>query len=133
MAALWALPVLAAPEASVADLEAAGFAEVKAVEPAPDGRYAAPVRYFRSSTRIAVIDAKRDCPDCGDLIAVYAARSLAPPDWSLNPRFVPARIVAGRWQIRGYLKEAQTILIVTGPDRAKTEKLFAALSEKAAP
>ena len=119
----------AAPQPTVDDLKAAGYADASAVAEATDGRFGAPVRYFRSSERLSAADAKKDCADCADLISVYSAELPSPPDWAANQNFKPTRQIAGRWQTRGWLAAAKRILIVTGPNQEKVKALYDQLTE----
>ena len=115
-------------DASADDLAAAGFTGANAVEPSKD-RFLPPVRYFRVDQALSAADAKRDCPDCQNLVAVFIGATTAAPDWS-NPNINPVRRVGGRTQVRKYLATSKTAIIVTAPDREKAIALAALLVKK---
>lgn len=103
------------------DLEEAGYTSV--VPLGQEGsRFSPPVTYFRVAERLSEEQARRDCEDCADLVAVHLAESTAPA-WASSQE--PLRIVGGRTQARRYHAPTRTIIIVTGPD---TERV-AALSD----
>ncbi len=102
-----------------------GLANVSAV--APDGtRFRPPVQYFRSPETISAADARRDCADCGNLIAVYIADAPAVPAWAavLGQRSVK---IGGRFQLRTYLAARKRIVIVTAPSETTVRKISAFL------
>lgn len=115
-------------EATVADLAAAGVADAAPVAPAAD-RFGAPVRYFRSPERLSDADAKKDCADCADLIAAYAAETATVPSWHAekSQQFVK---VGGRLQLRTYLPAAKRVIIVTAVNETTLRKVSARLVAK---
>lgn len=108
-------------EVTVADLTAAGVADAVEVEPAGE-RFGAPVRYFRSSETLPEGAAKKDCADCADLIAVYAADSPDVPGWASEPRqqFVK---VGARLQLRAYIVSKKRIVTVTAVSEATMRRI----------
>lgn len=118
-------------DVSVNDVAAAGYAGAQAVEPVED-RFQPPVRYFRVDQTLSAADAKRDCPDCRNLVAIFVGPAGAAPDWS-NPNINPVRRVGGRTQVRKYLAASKTVIIVTAPDREKAIVLSNALVKKFSP
>jgi hypothetical protein len=129
---LLAWPALAAGPAaldvSADDLTAAGADGVVAVSPA-GGRFAPPVKYFRSPETLSAADAKKDCSDCADLIAVYAAEVPAAPNWSEVPAQQFVR-VGGRLQLRAYIKEKKRVVTVTAVSETTVKKISAYLVAK---
>ena len=115
-------------EVTASDLTAAGIADASVVSPSSD-RFGAPMRYFRSSEKLSAADAKRDCADCGDLIAVYAADVPSPPGWASEPRS-QFLTVGGRYQLRDYIAVKRRIVTVTAPGEAMTRRLSAYLVAK---
>lgn len=130
--AAMAWPALAAgPEAlevSAADLAAAGVPDVTEVAPSGD-RFAPPMRYFRSSEALSEADAKKDCGDCGDLIAVYAVEAPSVPGWHAekSQQFVK---IGGRLQLRAYIPSAKRIVTVTAVNEQTLRKISAHLVQK---
>jgi hypothetical protein len=110
------------------DLAAAGVTDAVPVAPAAD-RFAAPVRYFRSAERLSDADAKKDCADCGDLIAVYAAEVASAPSWHSEKaqQFVK---VGGRLQLRAYIPSLRRVVTVTAVDETTLRKVSAHLVAK---
>ena len=126
-----ALPSGAAPTAlpvTVADLTAAGYTGVTAVAPTAT-RFRAPVWYFRVNESLSQSDAKKDCADCNNLVAVYAAVSESVPGWALNQKDV-YRIMGARTQGRIYIRNTKTIVIVTGPAPKLVQALLESLQKK---
>lgn len=127
-----AWPALAAGpqalEVTADDLAAAGVADVVAVEPAGD-RFQPPVAYFRSSAKLADAAAKKDCADCEDLIAVFAADVAAAPAWNADGGTQYLKI-GGRLQLRTYVAARKRIVTVTAPDEATLGKISAYLVAK---
>lgn len=104
-----------------ADLTAAGVAGTTLVSPAPE-RFLAPVRYFRTTSKLSANDAKKDCADCADLLAVYAAPVSSVPNWAAEPEQQFLKI-GGRLQIRVYLAATKRVIIVTGPNESDIRKV----------
>lgn len=115
-------------DVSVDDLTAAGVSGASAVSPAV-GRFTAPVHYFRTTEKLSGADAKKDCADCADLIAVYAAESPTIPGWVAESRLQFIRI-GGRLQVRAYIAAKRQIVTVTAPSEATARKISAYLVEK---
>lgn len=115
-------------DVSAADLAAAGVPDAVEVSPA-DGRFAPPVHYFRSGVKLSDTDAKKDCADCSDLIAVYAAEAGAAPNWAEAPQQQFLKI-GGRLQLRVYIKEKKRIVTVTAPSEAAMRKISSYLVAK---
>ncbi len=115
-------------EVTADDLVAAGVAEVVEVAPAGD-RFAPPVKYFRSPERLSEADAKKDCADCADLIAVYAVESPTVPGWhsEKSQQFVK---VGGRLQLRTYIPSTKRIVTVTAVSETTMRKISAHLVQK---
>jgi len=113
---------------TAADLAAAGVGGVTDVSPA-SGRFNLPVRYFRSPEKLSANDARKDCADCADLIAVYAAGTPAVPGWAdaPNQQFLK---VGGRLQLRAYLKDKKRIVTVTAPSETTVRKISSYLVAK---
>lgn len=118
----------AALEVTAADLAAAGVPGVTEVAPAPD-RFAAPVRYFRSPETLGENEAKKDCIDCGSLIAVYAAEASGVPNWETEKLQQFVR-VGGRLQVRAYLPAKRRIVTVTAVSESTARKISAHLVAK---
>lgn len=137
---LWTIGLLAAmawpafaagPKAldvTAADLSAAGVPDVTDVAPAGD-RFAPPVKYFRSSETLDENATKKDCADCADLIAVYAAEASAVPGWNSDARqqFIK---VGGRLQLRTYIPSQKRIITVTAVSEQTMRKISKHLVEK---
>ena len=115
--------------ASAEDLAGAGYTGVQPLDPAGN-RFSAPVKYFRVKEILDDVDAKKDCQDCRDLVAVYAGESKEIPGWSINQKN-PMRKMGGRWQYRNYVGGAKTVVIVTGPHEDKVRRLGESLRAKA--
>lgn len=111
----------APPDHGVAaeDLEAAGFAEPRVVEP-EDDRFLPPVRYFRVDPSSAPLG--NDCADCRDLVAVYVGESETVPAWFTNDS-PPVRVMAGRVQVRRWLPARRLVITVTAPGQAEAGAL----------
>jgi hypothetical protein len=130
--ALLAWPALAAGPASLdvtaADLAAAGAPDVTTVN-AANGRFEGPVRYFRTSEKLSVNDARLDCADCDDLIAVYAADVPDAPKWAedAKPPFIK---IGGRLQLRTYIPSKKRIVTVTAISEATLRKISSYLVAK---
>lgn len=103
------------------DLVAAGVPGVTEVAPAGD-RFAPPVKYFRSPEKLSDVDAKKDCADCADLIAVYAAEVPNVPGWhsEKNLKFVK---VGGRLQLRAYIPSKKSVVTVTAVNEQTLRKI----------
>lgn len=129
---LLAWPALAAGPAALdvtmGDLAAAGVPDATTVAPAP-GRFAPPTRYFRSTEKLSANDARKDCADCADLIAVYAANVPVAPNWADTPQQQFLKI-GGRLQLRAYIKEKKRIVTITAPNEATLRKISGYLVAK---
>ncbi len=110
------------------DLAAAGVPNAVAVAPDHE-RFQPPMRYFRIGETLSPADAKLDCADCGNLVAIYAADSLAVPSWVSEPRAQFVK-VGGRLQVRAYIQDKKRIVTVTAPSEATARKISAALIAK---
>jgi hypothetical protein len=121
--ALWGLPASAQTLPTVVDQDLldAGYSRAEMIEP-ESGRYRAPILYFRVNEGINDSDAKKDCPDCGSLVAVYVGQPKSVPSWSARQK-TSIQKVGGRWQSRNYLPETKTVIIVTGPVQDYVKKL----------
>src|SRR6266850_2651209 len=84
-------------EVTAADIQQAGYTHVQSIAPAADGRWKGPAHYFTTDAYIPREDQKRDCADCQNVVAAYAAISPTIPGWSLNQHII-VRKIAGRWQ-----------------------------------
>ncbi len=115
-------------DVTVGDVTAAGYSGVKVVDPLPN-RFLPPVHYFRVTESLNDVQAKKDCADCRNLLAVYAAVSQSVPGWSINQR-VFIRPMGGRTQVRYYLPDKKIIIIATGPDPKLTVQLADFLKAK---
>jgi len=115
-------------DVSAADLTDAGTTGVTAISPAA-GRFPPPVHYFRSAENLSDTNAKKDCADCADLIAVYAAEVPSAPNWADVPaqQFLK---MGGRLQIRAYIKDKKRIVTVTAPNETTLRKISAYLVAK---
>lgn len=115
-------------EVTADDLVAAGVADAVEVAPAGD-RFAPPMRYFRSSESLSEADAKKDCGDCGDLIAVYAVESPGVPGWDSekSQQFVK---IGGRLQLRAYIPSTKRIVTVTAVNEQTLRKISRHLVDK---
>ncbi|MFA5853635.1 MAG: hypothetical protein WC866_00975 [Patescibacteria group bacterium] len=128
-AASAASAALPAPlEVTEDDLTSAGISNVTSVVPTPD-RFLAPVRYFRTADTLSAKDAKKDCADCADLVAVYVADVSAVPKWVVEPQQQFMKIGA-RLQLRAYIASTKRVVIVTGPSEASVRKISKALVTK---
>jgi hypothetical protein len=125
--AAWA-DVPAGLEVTADDLTAAGVSGVTEVAVAAD-RFAPPMRYFRSSERLSETDAKKDCGDCADLIAVYASEVATVPGWSSDPRQQFVRVGA-RLQLRSYIPAKKRVVTVTAVSEQTMRKVSAYLVAK---
>lgn len=137
---LWTIGLLAAmawpaladgPKAldvSVDDLTAAGVAGVTEVATAGD-RFAPPMRYFRSSEKLSEADAKKDCADCADLIAVYAADVATVPGWT-KEKIQQFQKVGARLQLRTYIPATRRVVTVTAVSESTMRKISAQLVAK---
>ena len=110
------------------DLLAAGVPGVVAVEPAAD-RFRAPVKYFRSPEALSEADARKDCADCDDLIAVYAAEAAAAPTWHSETRLQFLKI-GGRLQLRTYIPSTKRIVTGTAASETTMRKISEHLVRK---
>lgn len=110
------------------DLSAAGVPGVTEVAVAGD-RFAPPVKYFRSPETLSENDAKKDCADCADLIAVYAAEAPSVPGWNAEKtqQFVK---VGSRLQLRTYIPSTKRIVIVTAVNEQTLRKISTHLVDK---
>jgi len=109
----------APPEVTTADLEAAGY--VSPVVLVQEGaRYAPPARYFRVEDGAETT--AKDCPDCGDLVAVFLGTTPTVPSW-FTSHDDPLHLVGDRVQARRYHERTKTVIIVTGPDVGKVSSL----------
>ena len=127
-----AFPVLAADApsgltVSAQDLLDAGYTSAKEVKPNGD-RFQPPVRYFRVNPVLSTIDAKKDCKDCGDLAAVYAAEAKSVPAWADRTDLVYN--AGGRVQIRRWVAAKKIAVIVSAPDRTLAIKLANDLAKR---
>lgn len=125
------LAAAAAPkplDVTVEDLAAAGVPDSAAVADERD-RFKFPVAYFRVKERLAEQEAKKDCADCVDLVAVYAAEISAVPVWASEPQAQFMKL-GGRLQVRTYLPERKRIVTVTAPSEAMARSISRVLVEK---
>ena len=115
-------------EVTADDLTAAGVAGVTAVETAAE-RFVPPVKYFRSPEKLSDADAKKDCPDCADLIAVYAAEAPSVPGWNAEKtqQFVK---IGARLQLRTYIPATKRIVTVTAVSEQTMRKISKYLVDK---
>jgi len=115
-------------EVTLADLSAAGVSGATEVVPTAD-RFKPPVRYFRSPEKLSEADAKKDCSDCGDLIAVYAAEASSVPGWNSEKaqQFVK---IGGRLQLRAYIPSTRRVVTVTAVNEQTLRKISAYLVQK---
>jgi hypothetical protein len=111
----------AALEVSVDDFTAAGVVDVTSVSPLDD-RFMAPVHYFRTSEKLSQADAKDDCADCADLIAIYAAEVPAVPIWADIPQQQFLK-VGGRLQLKAYIASKRRVVTVTAPSEIVVRKI----------
>ncbi|HJV32449.1 MAG TPA: hypothetical protein VJ694_00310 [Patescibacteria group bacterium] len=115
-------------DVTVDDLLAAGVAGVTEVAPAGD-RFAPPMRYFRSSEKLSDADARKDCADCADLIAVYAADVATVPGWTTE-KIQQFQKVGSRLQLRTYIPATRRVVTVTAVSEATMRKISAQLVAK---
>ncbi|MEK7546210.1 MAG: hypothetical protein AAB554_04010 [Patescibacteria group bacterium] len=110
------------------DLTAAGVVGVTDVEPAVE-RFAPPVKYFRSPEKLSEADAKKDCADCADIIAVYAAEAPTVPGWNAEKaqQFVK---IGARLQLRTYIPSTKRIVTVTAVSEQTMRKISRHLVDK---
>ena len=114
-------------DVTVEDLAAAGVADAVEVETSGD-RFAPPVNYFRSSETLSAGEAKKDCSDCADLIAVYAAETGGAPGWyGESTQFIK---MGGRLQVRAYIPSTKRIVTVTAVSEATARKISTHLVAK---
>ncbi len=113
---------------SLEDLTAAGIQNATAVAPDRD-RFQPPVAYFRVPEKLSAADAKLDCSDCGNLVAVYAADTLTVPSWVSETKMQFVK-VGGRLQVRAYIASKKRIVTVTAPSEATARKISAYLVSK---
>lgn len=115
-------------EVTEADLEASGVPGATQVSPVSE-RFLAPVHYFRTTAKLSASDAKKDCSDCADLLAVYTAPVSGVPNWVTEPEQQFLKI-GGRLQLRAYLAATKRVVIVTGPNEADLRKVSSYLVSK---
>jgi len=115
-------------EVTAADLIDAGVPDVVEVAASGD-RFAPPVKYFRSPERLSEADAKKDCEDCADLIAVYAAEAPTVPSWNAEKSQQFIRI-GGRLQLRTYIPSKKRLVTVTAVSEATMRKISKHLVDK---
>ncbi len=115
-------------DVSASDLTAAGISGVTPVVPVT-GRFAPPVRYFRSAEKLSAKDAAKDCADCADLIAVYAAETSTVPSWADTPQQQFLKL-GGRLQLRTYIKPKRRVVTVTAPNEIMLRKISGYLVAK---
>ena len=137
---LWMMGLLAAlawpaladgPKAldvTAADLAAAGVSDATHIAPIGD-RFAPPVAYFRSPETLSAADARKDCADCGDLIAVYVAETPVLPSWNggVSQQFIR---MGGRLQLRAYVPSTRRVVTVTAPSEQTLRKISRHLVDK---
>ena len=115
-------------EVTAADLAEAGVEGAVDVAPAGD-RFAPPMRYFRSSEKLSEADAKKDCADCADLIAVYAADVATVPGWT-KEKVQQFQKVGARLQLRTYIPSTRRVVTVTAVSESTMRKISAQLVAK---
>lgn len=120
----------AVPEVTVAELESAGYTAVTELA-RNDSRFELPVHYFRVAETIPEEDTRKDCDDCGNIVAVYLAVVPSAPGWARR-NSNPLRLVGGRVQARRYHEATGTVLIVTGPAMENVSSLSNLLLERIA-
>lgn len=136
---LWIVPALffaaalasraAAPlEVTAQDLSSAGIAEAVPVE-AEASRFQPPVKYFRTKEKLSLGEAKKDCADCADLVAIHVADVSTVPSWVATPQLQFMRFGA-RLQLRAYIAKTKRVVIVTGPNEAMVRKISSTLVTK---
>ncbi|HTK59593.1 MAG TPA: hypothetical protein VL283_00135 [Candidatus Baltobacteraceae bacterium] len=108
-------------EVTAADLSAAGVDGVTAVQTSGE-RFAPPVKYFRSPEALSEGDAKKDCDDCNDLIAVYAAEAPTVPAWN-SEKSLQFLKIGGRLQLRTYIASTKRIVTVTAVSETTLRKI----------
>jgi hypothetical protein len=115
-------------DVGIVDLTEAGVPGASEVQPSDD-RFLPPVEYFRSDERLSDADAKKDCADCADLIAIYVADAPTPPGWhsEKSQQFVR---VGARLQLRAYIPEKRRIVTVTAVSESTVRKLSKHLVDK---
>ena len=113
---------------TVDDLAAAGVQKAVAVPPDHD-RFRPPVAYFRTPEKLSAADAKLDCTDCADLIAIYAAETSSIPSWVTETKMQFVKI-GGRLQVRAYIAAKKRVITVTAPSEATARKISAYLVSK---
>lgn len=118
----------AALKVTADDLTKAGTPGVTTVSSAGD-RFSPPVQYFRTTEKLSDADAKLDCADCSDLIAIYAADVPAVPNWANVPQQQFLK-VGGRLQLRAFVASKKRVVTVTAPNEATLRKISSYLVEK---
>lgn len=115
-------------EVSADDLAAAGIQDAVTVAPDRD-RFQPPVAYFRIIEKLSAAEAKKDCSDCGNLVAIYAAEAPTVPGWVAEPKLQFVK-VGGRLQVRAYIASKKRIVTVTAPSEATARKISSHLVSK---
>ncbi len=113
---------------TIDDLAAAGVQKPVAVAPDHD-RFRPPVAYFRTPEKLSTADAKLDCADCADLIAVYAAETTLVPSWVTETKMQFVKL-GGRLQVRAYIAAKKRVITVTAPSEATARKISTYLVSK---
>lgn len=113
---------------SADDLVAAGVPGATAVLSAAD-RFHLPVRYFRIEEKLSEAAAKKECADCMNLVAVYAAETPSIPSWVAEPHLQFIK-VGQRLQVRAYIAAKKRVVTVTAPSEATARKISSYLVEK---
>ena len=113
---------------STEDLETAGIRDAFQIPPTSD-RFLPPVSYFRAKDRLSAKDAKKDCADCDDLVAVYVADVSTVPNWVIESQLQFVKM-GGRLQLRTYIASVKRIVIVTGPSESAIRNISKQLVSK---
>ena len=112
----------------VEDLIESGMTNVKVVE-TTKSRFQEPMQYFRVAEALDEKNAKKDCEDCGNLVAVYIGTTPTIPGW-IEGNSNPLRRIGGRIQARRYLPNKKLVIIVTTPLQENAIRLSNRLVEK---
>ncbi len=113
---------------TVDDVAAAGVAGAILVTP-ETSRFRPPVTYFRTEEKLSAANAKKDCADCADLVAIHVAEVSNTPSWVATPQLQFMRF-GTRLQLRAYIAETKRVVIVTGPSEAMVRKISQSLVAK---
>lgn len=113
---------------SPTELVAAGFSDVETLASSTE-RFQPPVQYFRVGQKIAPEDARLDCGDCANLVAIYITPLIptsTPLAYVKNNQII--KKIAGRTQIS--FSVAARIVFITSPEERAAQTLATRIRER---